>query len=257
MKNILIFTFLILLMNIGFAFAEDDVGVIYGNILLDEEAPELPRIVIDKNIDFCGEVLTDNVLMVKNRRIQGAVVALNWKGDEKISGGELYMPVQLQSRNCRFHPRIQATHLGNYLILNSGDEITHNPHGWWNNKKTIFNITLINPNQKFKRKLKWEGTYRVECDTHTWMKSYILVFKHPFYAVTGEEGSFRLDNVPTGIHTLRVWHEVLGEHTATVVVERGKETRMDFVLQLVDKRRKELIPKTVQPWPPDSNARPN
>ena len=120
-------------------------------------------------------------------------------------------------------------------------------------KKTIFNITLLNPTQKLKRKLRWAGVYRVECDTHTWMKAYILVFKHPFYTVTVEEGSFQLDEVPVGTHTLRVWHEVLGEQTTIVVVEPGKVVEKDLVLPLVDKRRAELIPETVSPWLPNNN----
>ena len=256
MKQVLVWIIPLLLIT-KFSFAEERLGTIYGNILLDREAPESPRVIIDKNIDFCGEVLKDNVLMVKNRKIQGAVVFLDWKGKVDPIAEKSHTPVYLQSRQCQFHPRIQATYLGNYLILNSGDEITHNPHGWWNNKKTVFNITLLNPKQKFRRKLRWEGTYRIECDTHTWMKSYILVFKHTFYTVTDESGSFRLDNIPSGTHTLCVWHEVLGEQRVRVVVERSKEIQRDFILPLIDTRAKELIPKTVLPWPPVSNSHPN
>lgn len=233
--------------------ANEETATIFGKILLDTDPPALPQIVVEKNVEFCGETLTDPILVVQNRGIQGAVVSLDWERDVDTQA-DVFLPINLQSRGCQFQPRIQATQLGNYLMLNSGDEITHNPHGWWNNKKTIFNITLLKPTQKFKRKLRSEGTYRVECDTHTWMKAYILVFKHPFYTVTDEKGSFELQNVPAGKHTLRVWHEILGEQTTTVVVEPGKTAEKDFVLSLVDKRRKALIPKTVSPWPPNSNT---
>lgn len=153
--------------------------------------------------------------------------------------------ISLQSRQCLFQPRIQVAQIGAFLTLNSGDEIAHNPHGWWNDTKTVFNITLLNPNLKFKRKLKWEGAYRVECDTHTWMKAYILVFKHPFYTLTDAKGNFVLKNIPAGTYTLRVWHEVLGEHTSTVIVESNKNTQSDFTLPLLDYRPESLKPKTV------------
>lgn len=254
MKQAFFFYFIFLFISVAFlSAASDGTGTIFGNILLDRDAPALPLIVVDKNIEFCGKTLTDTVLMVQNRCIKGAVVSLDWAGEMPPDGNALDA-VTLQSRGCRFHPRIQATRRGNYLRLSSGDEVTHNPHGWWNNKKTVFNITLLNPNQTFKRKLRWAGTYRVECDTHTWMKAYIRVFSHSFYNVTDEEGSFRIENVPAGTHTLRVWHEVLGEQLATVVVEPGETIQKDFVLPLVDRRRKVLIPKTVSPWPPKSNT---
>ena len=248
-----IFLFIAILLLISSVCLHADTGTISGRILLDREAPLLPEIVVDKTVEFCGETLMDTLLMVQNRGIQGAVISIDWNG-ELFTDPTLQEPIHLQSRGCLFHPRIQATSLGNYLVLKSGDEITHNPHGWWNNKKTVFNITLLNPTQKFRRKLRWAGTYRVECDTHTWMKAYILVFKHPFYTVTDEVGSFQLEDIPAGSHMLRVWHEVLGEQTAKVVVESGKTVQKDFVLPLIDKRRKELIPKTVSPWPSNNNT---
>lgn len=251
MKTVVIFVLIFLILNTGNLTAAGDVGAISGKILLDRDPPPLPQIIVDKNVEFCGETLIDSVLIVQNRGIQGAIVSLNWENEVTTTDDTPPSPIHLQSRGCRFHPRIQATQLGNYLILNSGDEVTHNPHGWWNNTKTLFNITLLNQNQKFKRKLRWEGTYRVECDTHTWMKSYILVFKHPFHAVTGEDGTFHLQNVPSGNHTLRVWHEVLGEQTAKIIVVPQKRTEKDFVMPLIDKRPKQHIPKTVDSWPPE------
>ncbi|MEH0007932.1 MAG: hypothetical protein V6Z82_04340 [Flavobacteriales bacterium] len=230
------------------ADADNERGVIHGRVLLEGDVPDLPQIVVDKSVDFCGKKVTDPVLMVQDQGIQGAVVSIEWEGDILINSPP--KPVSLQSRQCLFHPRIQATHVDAFLTLNSGDEIAHNPHGWWNDKKTVFNITLLDRNVKFKRKLKWDGTYRVECDTHTWMKAYILVFKHPFYTVTDAKGIFVLKNIPVGAHTLRAWHEVLGEQTTTVIVEPSKETTAEFSFPLVDHRREELKPQTVSPWVP-------
>ena len=250
---LIIVSFLIGNAEIGnFVFSADNgIGVIRGKVFFNGNPPDLPQILTDKNIDFCGKTVTDPVLVVQNQGIQGAVVSLDWKGEIPIKNEP--KSVSLQSRHCLFQPRIQATQVGAFLALNSGDEIAHNPHGWWNDTRTVFNITLLNPNLKFKRKLKRDGIYRVECDTHTWMKAYILVFKHPFYAVTDAQGDFLLKNIPAGRYTLRVWHEVLGEQTSVVVVAPEKETHADFMLPLVDQRPAELKPKTVSPWPPNKS----
>ena len=252
---IIIVSFLILLhiaRSLLFAEADKGTGVIRGRVLLDTDAPDLPQIVVDKSVDFCGGKVTDPLLIVQDRRVQGAVVSIDWGREILITDHP--KPVSLQSRQCLFQPRIQVAQVGTFLTLNSGDEIAHNPHGWWNDTKTVFNITLLNPNLKFKRKLKWDGIYRVECDTHTWMKAYILVFKHPFYAITDAKGGFVLENIPVGTHTLRVWHEVLGEQTLTVIVEPNKDTQVAFRLPLIDHRSEVLKPKTVAPWPSGSSS---
>ena len=233
------------------AYSDKETGTIQGRVLLEGNVPDLPQIVADKSIDFCGETLTDFVLVVQDQGVQGAVISIDWEGHAPIKSEPEF--ISLQSRQCRFQPRIQATQVGTLLQLKSGDEITHNPHGWWNDTKTVFNITLLNPNTKFKRKLKWEGIYRVECDTHTWMKAYILVFKHPFYAVTDTKGVFEIKNVPVGSYTIRVWHEVVGEQTSIVVVKPGKTTLVDFIRPLIDHRPEKLKPKTTLPWPPNKH----
>ena len=232
----------------GTLSAKQDPATIQGRILLKTPAPTLPQIVTDKSVDVCGSTLADPVLIVQEGGVKGAVVSLEWKHGYIQKRGERPSPISLKSQNCLFHPRIQASQVGVYLHLNSGDQTAHNPHGWWNNTKTVFNITLLDPSLKFKRKLRWAGTYRVECDTHTWMKSYILIFDHPFFVVTDEKGNFTLKDVPVGRQTVRVWHEILGEQTASVIVTAGKDTSQNFFFPLVDHRREELKPKTVSPW---------
>jgi Carboxypeptidase regulatory-like domain len=53
----------------------------------------------------------------------------------------------------------------------------------------------------------------VKCDVHKWMRAYVGVVPHPYFAVTGPDGSFELRNVPPGDYTVAVWHEKLGERT--------------------------------------------
>ena len=233
--------------------ANEDTGTIQGKITLNTPAPTLPQIVTDKSVEFCGTTLIDPVLIVQENGVKEAVISLEWQG-EIPTKKELPPSASLKSHQCLFQPRIQATEVGTYLQLKSGDETPHNPPGWWNDTKTVFNISLLNPSLTFKRKLRWAGIYRVECDTHTWMKSYILVFNHPFFTVTDEKGNFMLKNVPVGRHTMRVWHEILGEQTAEVVVKNQEKTQKNFVFRLVDHRRKDLKPKTVSPWPPSKDS---
>src|SRR6185436_12762175 len=60
----------------------------------------------------------------------------------------------------------------------------------------------------------------VKCDVHPWMVGYVGVLPHPFFAVTGADGSFELKNVPPGDYVLEAWHEKLGTLTAKATIKK-------------------------------------
>lgn len=51
--------------------------------------------------------------------------------------------------------------------------------------------------------------WRITCDIHYWMKGYVWVFDHPYYAVTDEDGAFDIPLAPCGDRRLFVWHEAI------------------------------------------------
>jgi hypothetical protein len=60
------------------------------------------------------------------------------------------------------------------------------------------------------------------------MTGYLLVTDNPYFAVTGEDGSFTLADVPPGEYTVEAWHEKLGTKTATLKVAAGKPAELKF-----------------------------
>ncbi len=70
---------------------------------------------------------------------------------------------------------------------------------------------ILPPNGQVEVKLVAERRpIPLACDIHPWMKGYIMVFDHPFFAVTGEDGSFEITGVPTGTQNLVLWQEKVG-----------------------------------------------
>jgi hypothetical protein len=80
---------------------------------------------------------------------------------------------------------------------------------------------------------KFEGPSSIvkfKCDVHPWMTGYVAVTDHPFFAVTGDDGSFTIPNVPAGTYTIEAWHERFGSTTADVKVSADKPGAVDLTL---------------------------
>ena len=92
----------------------------------------------------------------------------------------------------------------------NGDPILHNVHAYCGMQST-FNIAQPIKGQctTIKRtQLSKPGPVTLTCDAgHPWMSGFVFVAPHPYYAITDKNGNFRLENVPPGKYTLRMWHE--------------------------------------------------
>jgi hypothetical protein len=68
----------------------------------------------------------------------------------------------------------------------------------------------------------------VKCNVHPWMKGYLFVFDHPFYAVTSKDGRFSLQGLPPGTYTIGAWQELYGTREQTVTIGTKQSANLDF-----------------------------
>ena len=93
-------------------------------------------------------------------------------------------------------------------------------------KTTSFN-SIVNPNDnvgaRLVYKLAEQEPISVVCDIHAWMRAYHLPIDHPFAAVSGEDGTFEIKDLPAGKHEFKIWHEAGGmlEKAFVVTVKPG------------------------------------
>ena len=68
----------------------------------------------------------------------------------------------------------------------------------------------------------------LKCDVHPWMTGYVGVLPHPYFQVTGEDGSFELKNLPPGNYVIEAWHEKLGAQTQNLQVGPLENKQIEF-----------------------------
>ena len=137
-------------------------------------------------------------------------------------------PVVLDQKGCRYIPHVLGIMAGQQLKILNTDTADHNVHDFprnnpeWNEsqKPTDPPVMKIFPHP--------EIMLPIQCNQHPWMKAYINVLSHPYFAVSAVDGSFRIANLPAGEYTLAAVHEKLGEQTMKVKVGAKETTKVDF-----------------------------
>jgi plastocyanin len=171
--------------------------------------------------------MVEEVVPGDNGTLQNVVVYL--KGDfSQYSFPPLTIPVQIDQSGCVFSPHVVALMTGEPLQVTNTDMVTHNVNVMSTHRQG-WNQTLeagAAPIEKtFTRE---EIPIAVKCNIHAWMKFYIAVLSHPYFQVTGKDGSFALKNVPPGTYTLTAWHEKYGTKEQTVVVKPSSEQNVSI-----------------------------
>jgi len=139
-------------------------------------------------------------------------------------------PVTVEQKGCMYLPHVLAVRANQTLELVNDDPTSHNIHPVpannreWNKAEP--------PGSKMEEAFaREEIAIPVKCNVHPWMRGYIAVFKHPFFAVTGKDGSFDLSNLPPGTYRIKAWHEKLGTSTQTVTVAANETKEINFVFK--------------------------
>lgn len=135
----------------------------------------------------------------------------------------------MDQRNENFVPHVLAVTVGTVVDFPNSDETYHNVFSL--SRAKSFDLGRYPTGHSKAVRFDRPGIVRVFCDIHSHMSAFILVFGHRFFAVTDEQGRFRIDGVPPGSYHVRVWHEVLSGQTQLVrIPERGGDVEVNFTL---------------------------
>jgi plastocyanin len=139
--------------------------------------------------------------------------------------------VTIDQVGCIYKPHVAAVRTGQDVEFLNSDPTNHNIHPMPRLNREWNESQPPQSDKKIKQFSKPEVMIPVKCNVHPWMKLWIAVVNHPFYAVTGEDGSFTLKGLPPGEYTIEAWHEKYGAQEMKVKVGPKEEKQVDFTFK--------------------------
>jgi len=142
-------------------------------------------------------------------------------------------PVVIDQRGCVYDPHVLGVMAGQTMKFKNSDGILHNVHALPKVNRQ-FNLAMPGTMKESggKEFKKVEAVpFKIKCDVHPWMNTWVRVMPHPHFNVTGKDGTYTLDNLPAGTYEIEAWHEKLGFRTQTVTIADGASTTLDFVFK--------------------------
>lgn len=200
-------------------------GSIDGTVNFSGAVPAKERFTVAKDPETCGSGMREmEWVRVVDGRLAQAVVYIDkiegpkqWPADIGIS--------TIDQKNCRFTPHMQVIRNGDEIEVLNSDPVQHNIHTYeviGRAMRTVFNVNQPSRGS-FKQtvSLKRGKWMKLGCDAHDFMHAWIFVASNPYYAVTGDDGTFSISDVPSGEYEVVAYHPTLGKRKATVTVGAG------------------------------------
>ncbi len=194
----------------------------------DNPEPNLVPVTTDDHV--CGTIvrIPRVVREARNGGLAEVVVSVDHMPEDYLEKVRPSDPtVVMSSIHCAFSPKVMTAQVGQIVEIRNEDPIMHNTHVKID-RQTFLNVAQLPGAQPVSKRIKKAGWHLIRCDKHKFMSATLLVFDHPYYAVTDETGSYRLPPLPPGKYTVRVWHETLGTASREIEVSDKNTRSVDF-----------------------------
>ncbi len=201
-------------------------AAVSGTITLTGTAPKAPKIDMSQDPNCPGGQNFAETVVAEGGNLANVFVYVK----EGIAGA-VPAPAEaatLDQHGCKYVPHVMGVVAGQTIKILNSDDTTHNIHPTpktnreWNESQAPRATAL---EKSFPRE---ELMLAVKCNQHPWMKMYVNVLKHNFFAVTGKDGKFEIKGLPPGDYTIAAVHESLGTQETKVTLAAKDAKTADF-----------------------------
>ncbi len=210
-------------------------GKITGMVKLDGTPPHMKGIDMSKD-PYCAKFHANSpaqlelVVVGKNGGLKNVVLYLSQGLSAQAASQKPSTEPVFDQKGCMYTPHVIAMDVGQEYKVVTSDQTAHNIHPEpnpmtgnipWNRSQPPGAPPIV---QSWKAE---EIAIPVKCNIHPWMHGYHVVVKGP-YAVTDDNGSFTIENVPPGNYTVTAWQETYGTQNQKVTVAAGQSASANF-----------------------------
>ncbi|HEU4520552.1 MAG TPA: carboxypeptidase regulatory-like domain-containing protein [Thermoanaerobaculia bacterium] len=141
-------------------------------------------------------------------------------------------PALLDQQGCQYIPHVSAVQVNQPVNIRNSDNTLHNVHAMpevnrqFNEGQPVQGMTSTKKFDKVEMK-----PFRIKCDVHGWMESYMAVLPHSWHGVSQANGNFTIANLPPGSYTLVAWHEKFGTQEQQVQVGPNEQKQVTFTFK--------------------------
>lgn len=141
-------------------------------------------------------------------------------------------PASVVQKDEQFVPHVVAVSAGSEVAFPNGDPFFHNVFSL--SRPATFDLGRFPPGSSRSRVFKRPGTIKVYCEIHSHMSAVARVFDHPWFTIPNDDGTFAIEGVPAGAHTVVAWHERIGERRDRVTIRPGAATTLTVTLPVLE-----------------------
>lgn len=210
-------------------------AIISGKIKFIGTPPKRKKISVKGN-SYCftkhasGFIWSEAIVINENKTLRNVLVYVK-KGLEGKNFSVLKEHALINQNGCWFTPHVIAVMMNQPVKFRNSDATMHNVY-IRSKRNKAFNFTQPVQGMETTKYFKTDELgIRLKCATHSWMSGYMGVFSHPYFAVTGEDGSFILKNLPPGEYEVEAWHEKYGVTSKTIKVGKKETKSIDFTFE--------------------------